>query len=58
MTEVKKSVPEALKDVHVFLNHPMKGGRLYTTYDKEGMKSALKVLYNVISILEKPIDTK
>lgn len=52
MSEVKKSVTDALKDLHIFLNHPLKGGRLYTTYDKVGMKSALTVLYDVIKNLE------
>lgn len=52
MSEKRKSVENALKDVHSFLNHPMKGGRLYTTYDKEGMRSALKVIRDVIDSLE------
>lgn len=52
MSENRKSVKNALKDVHSFLNHPMKGGRLYTTYDKEGMRSALKVIRDVIDSLE------
>lgn len=57
MSENKKSVEDALKDVHTFLNHPMKSGRLYTTYDKEGVKSALKVLFDCVSVLEgKEID--
>lgn len=52
MTEEIVSVETALKKVHSFLNSPLKGGRLYTTYDKEAMKSALTVLYNVINKLE------
>lgn len=52
MTNTKKSVEDALKDVHTFLNHPLKGGRLYTTYDKDGVKSALKVLFHCVSVLE------
>lgn len=52
MDKVTKSLEDALKDVHTFLNHPMKAGRLYTTYEKEPMKSALKVLADVIYKLE------
>lgn len=52
MNEVKKSVENALKDVHIFLNHPMKAGRLYITYDKEGVKAALQVLHDAIKNLE------
>ena len=52
MTEKKKFIEEALKIVHSFLNHPMKAGRLYATYDKEATKSALKVLHDIIQKLE------
>lgn len=58
MSEAKKSVENALKDVHIFLNHPMKSGRVYVTYDKEGVKSALKVLHDVISNLEENLNER
>lgn len=52
MTDKKATVEDALKIVHSFLNHPVKAGRLYATYDKEATKSALKVLYDTIQLLE------
>lgn len=52
MLDTNKSVENALKDVHIFLNHPSKSGRMYATYDKEGVKSALKVLWDVVNVLE------
>lgn len=41
----------ALKQVYNTLNSPLKGGRLYVTYDKEVIKSVLKVLYESINSL-------
>lgn len=39
---------EALIALHSWLNHPMKSGRKYTTYDSAAAKSAAKMLGELI----------
>lgn len=50
--ENKVDAITALKQIHSTLNSPLKGGRLYVTYDKEVIKSILTVLYESINAIE------
>lgn len=38
----------ALIALHAWLNHPLKSGRLYTTYDKQAVKAGLNTLSQLI----------